>query len=94
MKEVNHRVATLDDSSLLADLNRQFLLEKGHRNVFLPDLGSSPDAIPIAKLEERMRWWLGHAYSGVLFTDQRQVLAYALYREDDYEVELPSKIGG
>ena len=88
MREIEHRMATMDDCSMPADLNLQFLLEEGHRNVFLPHLGPSPQSIPKSKLEERMRRWLSNCYSGVLFTDQGQVIAYALYLDDEYELYL------
>jgi GNAT superfamily N-acetyltransferase len=85
------RPATLDDCSLLADLNRQFLLEKGHENVWLPHLQSlygSMSSIPISKLQERMRNWLSRSYRGVLFIGQKEVLAYAIYQEGEYGIDL------
>ena len=88
MIDLCHRAATVDDCALLADLNRQFLLAEGHRRVFLPNLGPSPDAIPIAKLEERMRSWLSHSYNAVLFSERNRVIAYGLYSVDEYEVYL------
>ena len=86
--EIAHRLATVEDYLLLARMNQQFLLEDGHRHVFLPGLGETPDAIPLARLEERMRRWLSRAYSGVIFTEHGDVIAYGLYNDGEYELEL------
>ena len=84
---VEHRLATMDDCSLLAELNQRFLLEEGHKNVFLPALGP-PDAIPLNRLLERMQRWLSQRHEAVVFSVQDQVVAYALYEEGKYNLGL------
>ncbi len=41
-----------------------------------------------AELEERMRGWLGEDYKAVLFEDDSEVVAYALFREQPDEIHL------
>jgi ribosomal protein S18 acetylase RimI-like enzyme len=86
--QIEHRYATVDDSADLAELNRQFLLEEGHRSVFLPGLGETMESIPLQKLEERMSRWLSGAFRAVIFSQREDVVAYALFREDEYELHV------
>lgn len=71
------RQATLADCALLAELNHQLIRDEGHRN---------PMTVP--ELEERMRVWLASEYAAVIFEEAKEVVAYALYREQAGEVHL------
>jgi len=71
------RPATLDDCSLLAELNHQLIRDEGHRN-----------PMTVAQLEQRMRDWLAGEYRAVLFEDYGEVVAYALFRELPDEIYL------
>ena len=42
----------------------------------------------VPKLEQRMRKWLSGEYCAVIFEDDNEVLAYALYREQPEEIYL------
>jgi len=64
------RPATIADCPLLADLNHQLIRDEGHRN-----------RLAVAELEQRMRGWLAGEYRAVLYEDGREVVAYALFRE-------------
>jgi GNAT superfamily N-acetyltransferase len=75
---MKHRVATATDSRILAELNYALIHDEEHRNPMTP-----------TQLEERMRGWLTTGeYRAVLFEDNGQVVAYALFRETDVEVHL------
>ena len=69
------RSATLNDCPILAELNHQLLEDEGHRNRFMQ----------LPHLEERMRRWLSAQYRAVLFEDNGEIVAYALYREEQDE---------
>ena len=71
------RLATLNDCALLAELNHQLIRDEGHRN---------PMTIP--ELEQRMRGWLASEYAAVIFEDGREIVAYALFREEPKEIYL------
>jgi GNAT superfamily N-acetyltransferase len=75
---MTHRVATLDDCSLLAGMNHLLLEDEKHRNRFMT----------LPQLEERMRSFLSGDYRGVIFEDGGEVVAYALYREQAEEIYL------
>lgn len=75
--QLNFRAATVADTPLLAQLNHQLIRDEGHRN---------PMTAP--ELEQRMRQWLLTEYAAVLFENNAQVLAYALYRETADEIYL------
>jgi predicted acetyltransferase len=64
------RLATLDDSPLLAELNHQLIQDEGHRS-----------KMTVPELDQRMRDWLAAEYRAVVFEDNGQVVAYALYSE-------------
>ena len=74
---MNFRRATLTDCALLAELNHQLIRDEGHRN---------PMTVP--ELKQRMRGWLASKYTGVLFEDGGEVVAYALYHEQPAEIYL------
>jgi GNAT superfamily N-acetyltransferase len=70
-----HR-ATVADVGVLAEFNRQLIQDEGHRKrMMLPEL------------EDRMRQWLQHEYSAILFEEPVPV-AYALYRQDPEAIYL------
>ena len=71
------RTATLDDCSLLAELNHQLIRDEGHRN---------PMTVP--ELEQRMRGWFSDGYRAVIYEDGGEVVAYALFREQPEEIYL------
>lgn len=75
---MRYRLATTDDYPLLATLNHQLIRDEGHRNPMTE-----------AELEDRMRGWLTSGeYQAMLFEQAGQVVAYALYRENETEVYL------
>ena len=66
------RLASKDDLRLLAELNHQLNADEGHRNPMNVD-----------QLQDRMRVWLAAEYRAVLFQRQDDVVAYALFRDDE-----------
>ena len=68
----------VDDAALLAELNHLLLHDEGHRN----------RAMSIPELEQRMRGWLASEYTAVIFEEDGEVVAYALYREQPEEIYL------
>jgi len=75
--QMTFRRATLDDCARLAELNHQLIRDEGHRN---------PMTVP--ELEQRMKGWLAVEYAAVLFENDGEVVAYALYREQTEEIYL------
>ena len=71
------RQATADDCPLLAQLNHQLIQDEGHRN-----------RMSVPELEQRMRGWLADEYTGIVFEDGGEVVAYALFREQGDEIYL------
>ena len=71
------RRAVLNDCALLAELNHQLIRDEGHRN-----------RMTVPELEQRMRGWLASEYAAVTFVDGKEVVAYALYREQAEEIYL------
>jgi GNAT superfamily N-acetyltransferase len=74
---VTFRPATRDDCGLLAELNHQLIRDEGHRN-----------PMTVLQLEERMRGFIEGEYRAVLFEQEGEVVAYALYRERPDEIYL------
>ena len=74
---MKHRRATLDDCARLAELNHQLIPDEGHRN-----------RMTIPELAVRMREWLSSGYAAVIFETDKEVTAYALYREQPEEIYL------
>ncbi len=68
---MTYREATLGDCPLLAEMNHQLLEDEGHRNRFMT----------LPQLEERMRGFLSGEYRAVIFQEDGEVVAHALYRE-------------
>jgi hypothetical protein len=71
------RAATLADCPRLAELNHQLIQDEGHRN---------PMTVP--ELQQRMRGWLAGDYRVVIYEDGGELVAYALYREQESEIYL------
>jgi len=71
------RRATLSDCARLAELNHQLIRDEGHRN-----------PMTVSELEQRMNGWLAGEYTAVLFENDGEVVAYALYREEPEEIYL------
>jgi predicted acetyltransferase len=67
----------LNDCALLAELNHQLICDEGHRNKMM-----------VPELEQRMKGWLASEYAAVIFEEGREVVAYALYREEPEELYL------
>jgi predicted acetyltransferase len=67
----------LDDGALLAELNHQLIRDEGHRN-----------RMTVPELEQRMKGWLASEYAAMLFENDGEVVAYALYREQPEEIYL------
>lgn len=71
------RIATPDDCQLLAQLNHQLIHDECHRN-----------PMTVAQLRQRMLSWISNDYRAVIYEDGGEVVAYALYREQDHEIYL------
>jgi len=71
------RAATLDDCPQLAELNHQLIRDEGHRN---------PMTVP--QLEQRMRGWISGEYRAIIYEDDGEIVAYALFREQPEEIYL------
>lgn len=71
------RVATHEDVSNLARMNRLLIQDEGHRN-----------PMSLAELEKRMLGWLEVEYQAALFEESGRALGYALYRFDEEWVYL------
>jgi GNAT superfamily N-acetyltransferase len=78
MHDLTYRRATSADYALLGALNHQLISDEGHRN-----------PMNVAQLTERMRRWLGtNEFTGRVFEENGQVVAYVLYREIAEEIYL------
>jgi len=71
------RHAALSDCARLAELNHQLIHDEGHRN-----------PMTVSELEQRMKGWLASGYRAVLFENDGEVVAYALYHERPEEIYL------
>ncbi|MEM0897342.1 MAG: GNAT family N-acetyltransferase [Verrucomicrobiota bacterium] len=74
---MEYRFATNDDLELLAHWNGQLINDEGHWN-------------PASQQElvRRLAEWLQQDYEAIIFSDNEQDVAYALYREGSEEVYL------
>jgi len=75
--KMNFRRATSNDCALLAELNHQLIRDEGHRN-----------KMTVPELEQRMKNWLASEYVALLFEQNGEIVAYALYREQPEEIYL------
>ncbi|MEO7413051.1 MAG: GNAT family N-acetyltransferase [Opitutaceae bacterium] len=72
------RPATIADVPLLAEFNHQLIRDERHHN---------PMTVP--QLAVRMQGWLeSKEYRAEIFEDGREVIAYAIFREDPSELHL------
>jgi predicted acetyltransferase len=74
---MNSSPATAKDCALLAELNHQLIRDEGHRN-----------KMTVPELEQRMKSWLVSEYKAIIFENGREIVAYALYREQPEEIYL------
>ncbi len=74
---MRHRLATTADVVLLGEWNHQLIRDEGHRNSMTP-----------SELAERMRGWLEGTYQAILFGEESELIAYALYREEADHIYL------
>jgi len=74
---VKFRLATQQDCALLAELNHQLICDEGHRN-----------PMTVSQLEQRMREWLAGEYRAVIFEAEGEIVAYALFCEQQEEIHL------
>lgn len=74
------RPATLADSPLLAEMNRQLADDERSRN-----------NMTVAALAVRMEKWLSEDWQAVLFEQQSQIVGYALFQvgADYYDPAIP-----
>lgn len=57
----------------LAEMNQQLIVDQGHHN-----------PMDVDELEERMERWLTSEYRAVLFHRGSEIVAYALFRDDEW----------
>jgi GNAT superfamily N-acetyltransferase len=76
-RAMRFRPATEKDCPRLAGWNHQLIRDEGHRN-----------RMSVAELEERMLGWLGSEYQAVIFEEDGDWVAYALFREESEEIYL------
>jgi predicted acetyltransferase len=74
---MNSSPATAKDCALLAELNHQLIRDEGHRN-----------KMTVPELEQRMKSWLASEYNAIIFKNGKEIVAYALYREQPEEIYL------
>ena len=77
LRYMTFRAATFDDCSRLAELNHQLIRDEGHRN-----------RMTVPELEHRMRGWISAEYRAIIYEDDGEVVAYALFREEPEEIYL------
>jgi ribosomal protein S18 acetylase RimI-like enzyme len=74
---LKHRPAKDADLDLLAEWNHQLIRDERHRN-----------PMTVAQLRERMEGWLAGEYRAVIFLAGTEIVAYALYKEEEQEIYL------
>jgi predicted acetyltransferase len=74
---MKHRIATADDCALLAQLNHLLIQDERHSN-----------PMTVAELETRMRERLSDEFRAVLFEQEGEPIAYALFREEELSLHL------
>ena len=74
---VRFRIATTEDSPVLAELNQHLIQDEGHRN-----------RMTLPELESRMRGWLQDEYEAILFEVGGEIAGYALNRFESDHVYL------
>lgn len=66
-------LATREHCRRLAEMNQQLIVDQGHHN-----------PMDVDELEERMERWLSAEYRGVLFRREKKLVAYAIFRDDEW----------
>lgn len=77
LKTMQFRYVTPDGADLLAPLNRQLIVDEGHRN-----------PMTVEELATRLKKWLSQEYQAVVFEEAEEVLGYALYKFEPDHVYL------
>jgi hypothetical protein len=72
-----HRFASIEDAQVLRELNHQLIHDEGHRN-----------QMTVPELIDRMRRWLETDYRASMFEDDSDIVAYALYRDEEDHIYL------
>jgi ribosomal protein S18 acetylase RimI-like enzyme len=75
---MKYRIATTDDLSILAKMNKELAEDEQHRNRFMS----------IPELEERMRGFLKGKYEAIIFEDAGEIVAYALFCDNGDHIYL------
>jgi len=75
--QLDFRAAASGDAPRLAVMNRQLILDEGHRN-----------RMTLPELEERMREWLSCEYRATIFYLGDEAIGYALYRAEPDWIHL------
>lgn len=75
--KLSWRYGTEADLSLLAEWNHQLIRDEGHRNL-----------MGVAQLAARMKGWLQGDYRAVIFLQDAEPAAYALFRQDADSIYL------
>lgn len=74
MTDIDLRRATLDDVTLLAEMNQQLIIDEGSKNT-----------MSLAELAERIRGWLNTDREAVVVERAGEMIGYLLYREHQEE---------
>jgi GNAT superfamily N-acetyltransferase len=72
-----HRFASIEDAKVLGELNHQLIHDEGHRN-----------RMTVPELIDRMRCCLETDYRASIFEDDSDIVAYALYRDEEEHIYL------
>ena len=72
-----HRFASIEDAHALGELNHQLIHDEGHRN-----------RMTVPELIDRMRRWLETDYRASIFEAESDIVAYALYRDEEDRIYL------
>jgi len=68
---IDFRWATPVDAGLLGEMNRQLIIDEGHRN-----------RMSVSELEKRMAGWLKGEYEAVIFEREHEPLGYVLFKRE------------
>jgi predicted acetyltransferase len=74
---MEYHIANETDLDILDQWNHQLIRDEGHRN-----------KMTVSQLRDRMRHWLAGDYTAVIFDKDSECVAYALFREGEYEIYL------
>ena len=74
---MEYHTANETDLNLLAEWNHRLIQDEGHRN-----------PMTVSQLRDRMQEWLSSDYSVVIFTNDGEPIAYALFHEQESEIYL------